>query len=721
MTYLLIFILIILIVIIIILRINPLFIKFCHCNSHIKKEVIRDVQKILWFENQQNYDLMINVMMGIKVYFNAIDISYAVFNSKDEMTLISLDSHITKELENLCSDSIARKSLINHYELNNHYYISYVLRVENYNIGTLLIESEDKHKLSENDFRILQSFSEFVCLKQRSEILDEALCKSEADLETIMNNATDGVIFCDRNGIIHRVNKNVIVFSNTMNPEDMMNKHVDNIFKSINNNITCSINNLINDSIIKKKPTEICRALFRISNNKDIQVDIKAVPIFNLIDSQKAEGAIVFFLDAEADRRAKEEKEKHSREKAKHYLELQSEVLQRKEVEKALIRSAALASAGTLAAGIAHEYNNINNIAMGNLDVLVKMKTLPPFVVESINTVRNMTARGAEITRSLLDYAKGDANGDSKREVVSLIDLAEETKNLVAKEFSKEGIEFSSNFDKIEGARGPYLVLVNSSQIKQTILNLVLNARHALSDRKEKIVSFEVGLDDECVFLAISDTGHGISKEDIKKLFQPFFTTKGKYAKEESQKKFKGSGLGLAVNDMIMKRHGGSIKVDSKEGSGTKFTLKFLKITNNDHETKTKLSREELIVDDDIDIHNGQNKKILILDDEIELCKLLSNTLIGNGYKAKYTDNGYEALKWNKKDQFDLVITDIQMSKMSGAEFLNNLSIDKGPKRIVMTGRVNKKDLEGVYMDEFIYKPFDLFKLMGKIQEILKV
>jgi len=591
-----------------------------------------------------------NIMMGIKVYFNANDISYAVFNSKDEMVLISLDSYVPDGLEDLCSTAISGKSLINRHEFNGRHYISYVLRVDNYNVGALLIGSIKEHELSENDLRVLQSFSEFISLKQRSEILEEALCKSEADLETIMNNATDGVIFCDKDGTIHRANKNVVMFSNDADL-DMIGMHVEDVFKSnSNDDMECSILDLINESINKKVSTETCRAMFFTKDGKDIQVDIKAVPIFNLTNSQNAEGAIVFLLDTEADRRVEIEKEKHSREKAKHYLELQSEVLQRKEVEKALIRSAALASAGTLAAGVAHEHNNINSIAMGNLDLLIKMKELPPFVLDSLKTIRNMTARGAEITRSLLDYARGGANAESKREIVSLVDLAEETKQLVVKEFSKEGIEFSSNFEKTEEIRGPYLILANPSQIKQAILNLVLNARHALSDRDKKIVSFEIGFDDKNVFLVISDTGHGIPKDDIEKLFQPFFTTKGKYAKEESQKKFKGNGLGLAVTDMIMKQHGGSINVVSEIGSGTRFLLTFSKIAKDDHETSIELSRDELVIDEDVDIRNGQNKKILILDDEIELCKLLANTLNGNGYKAEYTDDGHEALKWNEKD-----------------------------------------------------------------------
>ena len=377
------------------------------------------------------------------------------------------------------------------------------------------------------------------------------------------------------------------------------------------------------------------------------------------------------------------------------------------------MRSTALAYAGTLAAGVAHEYNNINSIAMGNLDVLLKMEALPPFVLECISTIRRTTARGAEITRSLLDYAKDGVNGDIKRESVSLVSLAEEIMNLVMKEFSKEGIKFSSNFNEIENN---HFVSVNSSQIKQAILNLVLNARHAVSDLNRKIISFKISSDDEYVYLEISDTGHGIPEEDIEKLFHPFFTTKGKFAKEDSQKKFDGSGLGLAVTNMIMKQHGGSISVASDIGSGARFLLSFSKMIK-----ETEIKEDEDSENEDIEIRDVQNKKILVLDDEIELCKLLSDSLTGNGYNVKYTDDGEQALEWNSEDSFDLILTDIQMPKMSGTEFLNNLPINENQKRIIMTGRVNKKDLKGIDMDEFVYKPFNLFSLIGRIQEILGV
>ena len=708
----LIFILVMLILMLVVLRLKP------PCCNSSKKEVLQDIQRIIWSDSK-NIDSVLNILIGIGSYFNSECVFYAVADSDDEISIITPNKEIPEWLNNICRKAISKKSPIDRYKIGKKSYISYALRLENYNVGVIVIGISDR-RLSEGDLQVLDSFSEFVCLKHRAEILEEALCKSEMDLETIMNNTTDGLVFTDRLGIIKRTNKAAVNFSSSF--KSLIGKHIGDAFKSINEDVTCSLTELINIAIEKKIPTETRRTILITGNKIDISTDVKTAPIFNLTDSHDVEGVMIFLMDAEAERKAQQEKEKHFLEKEKHYLELHSEVQQRKEVEKALIRSAALASAGTLAAGVAHEYNNINSIAMGNLDVLIKMKALPIFVLDSLKTIRHMNARGAEITRSLLDYAKGGANGDNKRKVVSLVDLVESTKKLVDKEFSKEGILFSSNFDDLDEDKDSYLVLVNTSQIKQAILNIVLNARHAMSDRPKKLVSFEVGSDHKDVYLKISDTGHGIPEEDIDKLFAPFFTTKGRFAKEDSQKKFKGNGLGLAITHMIIKEHGGSISVSSKVGIGTELTIKMSKIDKKESD-EDSLSEEEIDFDNEIEIRDGRNMRILVLDDEKELCKLLVNILVGNGYKAEYTDDGNEALVWHSKNPYDLVITDIQMPKMSGTEFLNKLSLidGKNPKSIVMTGRVNKRDLAGIYMDEFVCKPFNLFEFMDKIQEILGV
>ena len=697
--------LIILSLAIILLKIKPSYVRNCDSCSYNKEDVIRNVQNTLWSAESKNQDLIKNTMIGIKSYFNAENVYCAILNSNDEISITSLDLKVERSAEEFCSKALREKPLTNYYWSGKEFYTSYLLKVSGFNVGVLLINHNSQYILSKEDLRVLRSFSEFICLKQKLEIMEEALCKSEADIETIMNNATDGVVFCDSKGIIHRANGNSVMFSDYIDSKDILGKHVDKAFKSTEDDLTVYIEDLVNISTSQKKSIKTRRDLILKKEGKSIHVDLKCIPVFSLTNNN-TEGSILFFRDIEAEREVEIEKKRH-------YLELQSEVLQRKEVEKALIRSTALAYAGTLAAGVAHEYNNINSIAMGNLDVLLKMDALPPFVLECISTIRRTTARGAEITRSLLNYAKDGVNGDIKRESVSLVSLAEEIMSLVMKEFSKEGIKFSSNFSEIENN---HFVSVNPSQIKQAILNLVLNARHAVSDLDKKIISFKMSSDNEYIYLEISDTGHGIPKEDIKKLFDPFFTTKGKFAKEESQKKFDGSGLGLAVTNMIMKQHGGSISVTSDIGSGTRFLLSFSKMIK---EAETKEDKD--LENDDIEIRDGQNKKILVLDDEIELCKLLSDSLTGNGYNVKYTDNGEEALQWNSEDPFDLILTDIQMPKMSGTEFLNNLPINENQKRIIMTGRVNKKDLKGINMDEFIYKPFDLFSLIGCIQDILGV
>jgi two-component system cell cycle sensor histidine kinase/response regulator CckA len=228
-----------------------------------------------------------------------------------------------------------------------------------------------------------------------------------------------------------------------------------------------------------------------------------------------------------------------------------------------------------------------------------------------------------------------------------------------------------------------------------------------------------VGVEDEYPYIKISDTGHGIPEEDLDRLFDPFFSTKGEFAKFESQKQFTGNGLGLAICNLIMKKNGGSISAESNVGEGTTFTIKFDDAPPESLNIERHLSADE--IEEEVEIKNGQNKRILILDDEVELCKLLNHMFSTHGYVVECLDDGHIGLEKHKTDPFDLVITDVQMPKMTGLEFLNKLSNIEGPqpKKIVMTGRITKQETGDTQLDEFVQKPFDLIRFMSKIQQLL--
>jgi len=350
----------------------------------------------------------------------------------------------------------------------------------------------------------------------------------------------------------------------------------------------------------------------------------------------------------------------------------------------------------------------------------MKMNGVSLSILSSLKTIREMVLRSSDLTRNLLDYARETTNVNGDKKWVSLFDIVDNTKSLVNKEFSSEGITFTSNFDSI-GAEDKkcFDIYVDESQIKQSILNIVLNARHAMIASKNKIVSFNIYNHKDRIELQICDTGHGIPKDDLEKLFDPFFSTKGSFAREESQKQFSGNGLGLSMCYLFMKKNNGYIEASSELGKGTIFKFIFNKC--NTDVIDTDLPKDEDL--EELEILDGCGKRIILLDDEEELCKLLSRFLKQFNYEVFSTDDGSEALQRINDEKYDLVITDIQMPKMTGTEFLNNLStIDhKNIKVMVLTGRTKKEGLKDYKFDEFVSKPFDLYKLIEKVQILLEV
>lgn len=704
--------------------------KICKQCNHPSEIALRKYHTSFWNNDDEISNLMLNALRMIKRSQNVSEVYYFQYNENGILKLVasSQDKNISDQ------DSEVELSLLKKHKTfyqNKRERISvsfgsskkiafiFPINVDGYDIGQICLIF-DKNKAPEQIIEddVINLVTGLLKYREKSGILEDALGRCESDLDTIMNAASHGVVIIDKDLKIRRLN-NIAEQMFGCRSEMCQNEHLMKFLRLEDQTKQSVISDLINEAIkkgsfVNKKE----RFVIKSKDESEFVVCFRTAPVFGI---NGVEGAALIICDVRAEEIIETERNQRKEEKAKHYLELQMEQEQRREVEKALIKSGALASTGTLVAGIAHEYNNVNSIAMGNLDVLLQMKNLPDFVKDSLKTIRGMMSRGSEITTELLDYTRNNHTNGNKREYVSLIDIAEKTKKMVGKEFAVEGIEFSSNFENIkEKDLDKYIVFVDPSRIQQVILNLVLNARHAMIESHKKIVSFEVGVENDSAYLKVSDTGHGIPEEDLSKLFNPYFSTKGVYAKFESQKQFSGNGLGLAICTLIMKKNGGSIDVKSKVGEGTTFTLRFDEVQKDSLEIENHEVEDE---EENFEIKDGQGKKILVLDDEIELCKLLEHMFSGHGYKIKYTDDGYEGLRMHKEDPFDLIITDIQMPKMTGLEFLNNLSSIGGPqpKKVVMTGRITKQETVDIELDEFMHKPFDLIRFMSTIQGLLNL
>jgi signal transduction histidine kinase/CheY-like chemotaxis protein len=633
-------------------------------------------------------------------------ISFSISNvNVNEISIKGIYKRLIASDENMIIEDIL-------VDRTNNKVLAHKVIVDGFVIGIVCFFFNENKIFSNTEFQFIRSFIELVKLVEKSDIIEDALGKCESDLETMMNFINEGVIVIDKDFKIRRMNM-IAQGMTKITEEKALNKLLTEVLVLEDLNLE----NLL-EKVIKK---DFATELDLNSNLKTVDSKIfVSVRIAQIFGSDSIDGIALFIRNLEKEKIIEQERERRCKEKEKHYLELQSEVQQRKEIEEALTKSAAMASAGTLTTGIVHEYNNINSIVMGNLDLLLKMQGVSPTILSSLKTVREMILRSSDLTRNLLDYARETTNSDGNKKWLSLFDIVDNTKNLVKKEFSSEGIVFTSNFDSIEVKdKKDFDIFVDESQIKQSILNIILNARHAMIASKKKVVSFNIYNHQDNIELQVKDSGHGIPKEDLEKLFDPFFSTKGDFAKEESQKQFSGNGLGLSMCNLFMKKNNGYIDVESKPGKGTIFKFIFNKLSKERIDTDLLKVEEK----EETEILDGTGKRVILLDDEEELCKLLSRVFRNFNYDVFTTDDGSEALQKINDEKYDLIITDIQMPKMTGTEFLNNLSTinNKNIKVVVLTGRTKKEDLKDYDFDEFVCKPFDVYKLMEKVQNLLEI
>lgn len=223
-------------------------------------------------------------------------------------------------------------------------------------------------------------------------------------------------------------------------------------------------------------------------------------------------------------------------------------------VQKAQMQQEKLMSIGRLSAGIAHEINNPLTTIMTSSMMLQEELDPGNEMYEELQIISNEAQRCRKIVQSLLDFARQTKPMQKLQDINAII---QESIYL-----TKKQAEFSDIVIKAELAEELPRIYVDKEQIQQLLINLTLNAVESTGAGGTITISTEYAADTEEVRIHVADTGRGIAKEDIEKIFDPFFTTR-EY----------GTGLGLSIVHSIVERHAGSIKVDSKPGRGTRFTV----------------------------------------------------------------------------------------------------------------------------------------------------
>lgn len=233
-------------------------------------------------------------------------------------------------------------------------------------------------------------------------------------------------------------------------------------------------------------------------------------------------------------------------------------------MQQLLLQAQKMSSVGVLAASITHEFNNIlmtviNYAKMGvrHKDAATRDKAFDKILLAG--------QRAAKITTGMLSYARQQAD---RREPMNLVTLVEDVLVLVEKDLQRFRIRLITEY------AGTTMASVNSGQVQQVLLNLIVNARQVMESGGTLTISVRPNVETGHAEVSVRDTGSGIPAEKLRRIFEPFFTTKT--PDEQGQG---GTGLGLSLARDVMESHGGRIRVDSAVGVGTTFTLKFPLVT----------------------------------------------------------------------------------------------------------------------------------------------
>ncbi len=394
-----------------------------------------------------------------------------------------------------------------------------------------------------------------------------------------------------------------------------------------------------------------------------------------------------------------------------HFLSVQEDITERRELEEQFRQSQKMEAIGQLAGGVAHDFNNLLTIINGYSELILSKTDRDNPVFEQVQQIKEAGRRAGSLTRQLLAFSRKQIMQPVILNVNRLIkDMEKMLRRLIG-----ENIDFISIYEKNIGD-----IKADPGQVEQVILNLVVNARDAMPDGgKLTIETSNIQLTDSYVnvhqgsetgwyvMIAVSDNGVGMKPEIRDHIFEPFFTTK---------EQGKGTGLGLSTVYGIVKQSGGSIWVYSEPDLGTTFKIYFPQIeTVQNVSTKYKHKEKNL---------NG-HETILITEDEEFVRELVISGLQEYGYQVFSARNGKESLKVAKEHtgKIDLLLTDVVMPGGSGGELANELTA-KFPdiKILFMSGYTDESIVQHGMLSEgtnFIQKPFSIEALVEKIRSVL--
>ncbi len=388
------------------------------------------------------------------------------------------------------------------------------------------------------------------------------------------------------------------------------------------------------------------------------------------------------------------------------------DITKQNKLEKELRQSQKMESIGTLAGGIAHDFNNILSVIFGFSDLAMEDIEKPDALQDHLKEIIMGAVRARDLVKQILTFSR-------KTDQEKLpIQMSLTVKEVIKMLRSTLPVTIKINQEIDSNA----LIYADSTQIYQIVMNLCTNAYHAMRETGGilKIAVKELKIENEqtltflevepgCyISLEVSDTGHGMDDDTIKKIFDPYFSTKATG---------EGTGLGLAVVHGIVKAHNGYINLKSELGKGTTFYITLPIIDENtDENFSTDIANDGPM--------DGK-ESILLVDDELKITAIAYEAFSAYGYNIKTFTDGDQAFEEYEKepDRYDMLITDMTMPSMTGLMLVEKiLTIKPDIPVILCTGHsdlVDKEKALAVGIKHYYEKPLRMSKLIRIVRKIL--
>ncbi len=391
------------------------------------------------------------------------------------------------------------------------------------------------------------------------------------------------------------------------------------------------------------------------------------------------------------------------------YRGLCRDITERKQAEELIVRSERLQAVAELATGVAHNFNNLLQLVLGCANTA--MSALRAHKIDEatrhLTRIAESSELGAETVRRLQDFGRVRAkSGDEDSQVFDLSETVEQAVRMSDPWWKtnpeREGIRIELQRHMEPGCT----VMGNRYEMFGVALNLIKNAAEALPEGGA--IGVSTCCENTHVVLRVTDSGIGIPKEDMVRVFEPFWTTKG----------YHGTGMGLATSFGVVKRHGGEIFLDSRERAGTTVTV--------------RLPRAEPLPAEVTTIENeqpGAAFRLLIVDDMKPFLETLQEGLQELGHSVHAAGCGEKALELIRRQSFDAVVCDLGMPGMNGwqvAGAVKAISLKKGEPKvpfILLTGwggQIEEQEkIAKCGVDRVVEKPVDLMRLVQTVREVI--